>query len=334
MAEVYTYSNDLVSTKIFWQNDIVSADAAVLVDIYDVSRNLDIYSASDPAYTETLLLANRTASPSEVDGGTYLVEIPRSITQVGRDLRLHWKYSINGQSTAHDSFCNVVTPYCSLAEAMEDLGFGSDSSDPNYKTYHQLRMAEKYARKIIENFTGQQFYLYEDVYVGYGAGTDIMPLPFKLNDLFELYQDDVQLIDNEASPAVNNWNYIPLISETGFGLRVNKANYLDNVVYTANGLVPPTINDIGSGGAFRQNSRYRIRGMFGWEDVPGNVEEACVILMGEYFSKDSTWKNKYVQNVQSFDWQFEYFDDVFRGTGNLYVDQLLQPYVITNMLVV
>lgn len=334
MAEVYRYSNDLVSTKIFWQNDIVSADSTVLVDIYDVYKNLDIHSSADPTFTETLLLANKVATSVEVDSGTYSVEIPRSITNENRDLRLRWKYSINGVATAHDSFCNIVTPYCSLSEAMEDLGFGFDPSDPNYKTYHQLRMAEKYARKIIENYTGQEFYLYEDVYVGYGAGTDIMPLPFKLNELYELYEDDVKLIDNETNPMINNWNYIPLISETGFGLRVDKANYLDNVIYTANGLVPPTINDIGSGGAFKRNSRYRIQGMFGWSDVPGNVEEACVILMGEYFSRDTTWRNKYVQDVQSFDWQFKYFDDVFRGTGNLYVDQLLQPYVITNMLVV
>jgi hypothetical protein len=334
MAEVYKYSNDLVSTKIFWQNDIVNADADVLVDIYEVVKNLDVHSSSDPVYTETLLLSNRSSIRSETDNGTYSVEIPRSITSTNKDLRLNWKYSINGTSTSHNSYCNIVTPYCSMAEAMEDLNFGSDASDPNYKTYHQLRMAEKYARKIIENFTGQQFYLYEDVYVGYGAATDIMPLPFKINELYELYEDDVKLIDNTVSPAVNNWNYLPLISESGFGIRVDKANYLDNTVYTANGLVPPTINDIGSHGAFKQNSRYRIWGQFGWEDIPGNVEEACIILMGEYFSKDTTWRNKYVQHVQSFDWQFEYFDDVFRGTGNLYVDQLLQPYVLTNMLVV
>ena len=334
MAEVYVNSNDYVNTKIFWQNDVVDADASVLVDIYEVTKNLDAHTASDPSYIEELLLSNRTAIKLETDNGSYSVEVPRSITSINRDLRLHWKYSINGTVTSHDSFCNIVTPYCSMAEAMEDLNFGSDASDPNYKTYHQLRMAEKYARKIIENYTGQQFYLYPDLYVGYGAGTDIMPLPFKLSELYELYEDDIKLISTKDVPETNNWNYIPIISETGFGLRVNKTSYLDNTVYTANGLVPPTINDTGYGGAFKKSSRYKIWGMFGWDDVPGNIEEACVILMGEYFSKDSTWRNKYVNRVQSFDWQFEYFDDVFRGTGNLYVDQLLQPYVLTNMLVV
>lgn len=334
MAEVYTFSNDSVKTKIFWANEIVSADSNVLVDIYEVVKDLDIHDAMQNAVSETLLVEDVLADPSETDGGTYSIIIPRSITSVNKELKLVWKYSINGTETSHSTFCSIVTPYCSMAEAMEDLNLGTDVSDPNYKTYHDLRMAEKYARKIIENYTGQQFYLYDDVYIGYGAGTDILPLPFKLNRLYELYVDDVLLIDNTSDPTINNWNYIPVITERGYGLRVNKANYLDNVVYTANGLVPPTINDIGSSGAFKTNSRYRIEGKFGWSEVPDNVEEACIILMGEYFSKDAAWRNKYVQKVQSFDWQFEYFDDVFRGTGNLYVDQLLQPYVITGMLVV
>lgn len=331
MAEVYVDSNDSVYTKIFWNNDIVNADAAVLADIYDITEDPAVSPAVDP---EDPLYENITASKSEVDNGTYSVTIPRDITDRNRKLKVIWKYAVNGTSTSHKTLCDVVTPYVSFAEAIEDLNFGTDPSDPSYKTYHQLRMAEKYARKVIENYTGQQFYLYDDVAVAYGAGTNILPLPFKLNSLHELYADDYLLVDNVSSPTVNNWNYEPIISETGFGIRINETDLLDNTVYVANGLVPPTINDYGYQGAFRKNVRYRVQGKFGWSEVPDNVEEAAIILMGEYFSKDSTWRNKYVQHVQSFDWQFEYFDDVFRGTGNLYVDQLLQPYVITGMLVV
>jgi hypothetical protein len=330
MAEVYVKRNDPVKTRIFYGGEIVDADSTVLVDIYDITEDPGVSPSINPAVP---VLTNQTTSKSEVDYGTYILNAPYSLTDRNRKLKYTWKYSVNGQSLSHNTLVDVVTPYCSFEEVIEDLGFGSDSSDPNYKTYHELRMAEKYARKIIENYTGQQFYLYDDVQIGYGAGTDIMPLPFKLNTLHELYEDDVLVIDNVSDPTVNNWGYTPIISETGFGIRVDKASYLDNTVYVSNGLVPPTINDT-SFGAFKKDVRYRVQGKFGWDVVPDNVEEACVILIGEYFSKDSTWKNKYVQHVQSFDWQFEYFDDVFRGTGNLYVDQLLQPYLITGMLVI
>jgi hypothetical protein len=331
MAEVYIYRNDPVKTKIFYGGEIVDADSTVLVDIYDITEDPGLATPVDPLVP---VLQNQLAIKSEVDYGTYTLNTPFSLTNRNRNLKYTWKYSVNGTSISHNSFVDVVTPYCSLAEAIEDLNLGTDSSDPMYKSYHELRMAEKYARKIIENYCGQSFYLYDDVQVAYGAGTEILPLPFKLNTLHELYADDILLVDNVSDPAVNNWGYVPMISETGFGIRTNQANMVDNTVYIANGMVPPSINDMGYSGPFRKDVRYRVQGKFGWEEVPDNIEEACIILMGEYFSKDSTWKNKYVQHVQSFDWQFEYFDDVFRGTGNLYVDQLLQPYVINGMMII
>ena len=193
-------------------------------------------------------------------------------------------------------------------------------------------MAEKYARKVIENHTGQQFYLYDDVQIAYGAGSDLLPLPFKLDTLHELYGNDILLVDNINNE--NNWIFDPLVSETGFGLRVDRSQALDNTVYIANGMVPPTINDNFGYGAFRKDVRYKVAGKFGWAEVPDNVEQACIQLMGDYFAKDKVWTNKYVKSVSTFDWDFEYSSDAYKGTGNAYADQLLYPYVLTTMVVI
>jgi hypothetical protein len=147
-----------------------------------------------------------------------------------------------------------------------------------------------------------------------------------------LYAGDYLLIDNINN--VNNWNTVPIISETGFGIRVDTQNLVDNTVYIANGMVPPTVNDIGYGGAFKKNVRYRVAGKFGWESVPDNVEQACIQLMGDFFEKDSVWRQKYVKGVKTFDWQFEYTADTYKGTGNAYADQLLAPYVVNGMVVI
>ena len=328
MAEIYLNSNAPVKTKIFWAGEIIDADDIVAVDIYDVTED----PAVDPLVDPENKIATITATKLDNDFGTYQIVVPFSYTNRNKRLKFVWKYAIGGLDGSHVSYVDVVTPYAQLIEAIEDLKIGTDPSDPNYKPYHDLVMAEKYARKTIESYTGQQFSLYNDVQVAYGAGTDILALPFKLSELHEIYADDILLIDNIN--GINNWGYSPIISETGFALRVDKTSFMDNTVYIANGMVPPTINDFGSHGAFRKNVRYRIQGKFGWPTVPDNIEEAAIILMGEFFSKDMTWKNKYVNKVQTFDWNFEYFDDVFRGTGNLYVDQLLQPYVVTGMIVI
>jgi hypothetical protein len=56
--------------------------------------------------------------------------------------------------------------------------------------------------------------------------------------------------------------------------------------------------------------------------------------MRDYFSKDRKWREKYLAGVQSFDWNFKYNTGAFVGTGNLYVDQILLPYVLTQMVVI
>jgi len=225
----------------------------------------------------------------------------------------------------------VQVPYADIAQAIDVLGIGTDPSDPNYKTYAELLEAEKWARKVIETYTGQNFYLYDDVQVVYGAGSDVLPLPYRLAELHELYSRDILLLDTIND--INNTSYSIQVSESGFGIRVNRANMLDNTVYVANGMVSPSIHD-NINGVFARGVSYRVQGRYGWEEVPDEIELACIELMRDYFSKDKTWRNKYIKKIQTFDWNFEYSGDTFGGTGNAYVDQLLDAYVLTQMVVI
>lgn len=327
MAEVHMNSNSPTSTKILYGGEIVDADGDVMATIYDITEDPAVSPPVDPGTPLELL----TATKIETDFGSYKINIPFYLTNRNRSLKIRWNYEINGDSLEHYTDVDIVQPYCNLAEAIEDMNLGTDPSDPNYRTYHDLVMAEKYARKAIENYTGQRFSLYDDVITVYGSGSDVLPLPFKLNTLHELYGNDILLVD--TINEINNWNYATQISESGFGIRVNRADMLDNTVYTANGMVPPSISDSGSG-AFIKDYVYRVQGRYGWKEVPNDIEIACVELMKDYFSKDTVWRAKYVNSVQSFDWHFEYNAEAYRGTGNVYADQILLPYVLTQLMVI
>jgi hypothetical protein len=325
MAEIYIDQTSPIKTKIFWGGEIVDADDVVTATIYDITEDSTINPAVDPADPIVTL----TASKLETDNGTYQVVIPLEYCTRNRKFKIVWEYEVDGNAGAHTYYTDVVTPYANLSDVWDDLNLGTDPSDANYKTYHEVQMAEKYARKLIEAFTAQFFYLYDDTQIVYGSGADILPLPFKVHEIHELYENDVLVVDNINE--VNNWLYNPIISESRFGIRVNRQDLMDNTVYTANGLVPPTIND-GYSGAFKNDYRYAVQGRFGWASVPDNVEEACIVLIQQFFEKDTQWRNKYIKNVSAFDWKFEYMEDAHRGTGNLYADQLLLPYVITGMM--
>jgi hypothetical protein len=328
MAEIYVNSNSPIKTKIFWAGEIVDPDSNVIVDVYDITRDPAISPAIDP----TSLLLTTPAVKLENDFGTYQIVLPTAYTDRNRKFKFVWRYQINGSNSYHLSYTDVVTPYANLAEAIEDLGFGTDPSDPNYKSYHDLQMAEKYARKIIEDYCNQNFYLYDDVQVAYGSGSNTLTLPVKLSQLHELYEEDYLLVDNINN--INNWNTEPMISESGFGIRINTQSIIDNTVYIANGMTPPTVSDLSYGGAFKRDRRYKVAGKFGWDTVPDNVEQACIQLMGHFFDKDRHWKDQYLKSVQTFDWKFDYSSDIHTGTGCAYADKLLSGYIVSSMVVI
>jgi hypothetical protein len=328
MAEIYINSNSPIKTKIFWAGEILDPDNSVTVDVYDITKDPAISPTIDP----TSLLLTTPAVKLENDFGTYQVVLPTAYTDRNRKFKLVWRYRINGSNFYHVSYTDVVTPYANLAEAIEDLGFGTDPSDPNYKTYHELQMAEKYARKLIEDYCNQNFYLYNDVQVAYGSGSNTLTIPFKLSQLHELYEEDYLLVDNINN--INNWNTEPMISESGFGIRINTQSIIDNTVYIANGMTPPTVSDLNYGGAFKRDRRYKIAGKFGWDTVPDNVEQACIQLMGHFFDKDRHWKDQYLKSVQTFDWKFDYSSDIHTGTGCAYADKLLSGYIVSSMVVI
>jgi hypothetical protein len=326
MAEVLLNSQSPITHKVFWNGDVANADSLPIVNLYDVTSDPSI----SPSINPTQLLAILTPSLDENNPGTYIVNVPYQYTSRNRTLRLSWEYSVGGTNVKHQDEVFVVTPYVDFNHTI-DLNFSTDSSDPNYKSYRELILAEKYARKVIEQHTGQNFYLHDKVYVSYGHDSDTLPVSAKIYELFSLHANDILLLDNIEE--INNWGYEIVVSESGYGIRVNRANMLDNTVYTANGMVPPSINDYGYG-VFQSNVQYKVYARFGWQKVPDDVELAAIELMKDYFDKDTTWRNKYIKKISTFDWDFEYTGEAHSGTGNAYVDRLLADYVLTTQVAV
>jgi len=322
--EIYVGSNNPVKHKVFWRGEPTDTDNLPVVSVYDVSND-----PITPINPNTVLF-NVTAEKVETDNGLYQIFLPTSITNKTRELKVSWTYAISGLTQVKEHKLFVVQPYTDLAQASTVMGIGNDLSDPNYKSYDELFAAEKYARKVIENYTGQEFYQYYETHSVYGTDSDTLSLPSRITNLYKLYSNDVLLEDNINN--IDNWNYQVDITESGFGIRINRAAMLDNTVYTANGMVPPSIHD--SPGIFQRGVRYTVFGKFGWEAVPDEVELACIELMKDYFSKDNLWRNKYVNKISTFDWDFEYGSGATSGTGNLYADQLLSDYVVSKVLLI
>lgn len=323
MAEILIRSQSPITHQVFWNGDVAQTDSLPVVKIYDITMD----PAINPSISPATLLAMVTSVADETNLGSYYINVPYQYTDRNRTLKLQWEYTISGTSVVKYDEVFIVTPYVDFNH-VQDLGFSIDYSDPGYKSYKDLLRAERYARKQIEQYTGQNFYLYDDLFLVYGYDSDVLPLPAKIYELHELYVNDILLVDTIND--IDNWNYPVEISESGYGIKINRAGMLDNTVYTANGMIPPSIHN--STGVFQSGAAYKVQGRFGWDRVPDNVELAAIELMKDFFSKDLMWKNKYVKSISTFDWDFEYTGDAYTGTGNAYADNLLADYVLTTKI--
>ena len=327
MAEIYVNTSTPATTKIYVKGEAVTPSSSVTVKVYDITSDPVI----SPPINSSSILATLTAEQSEVDVGSYNLYLPLSYTQRSRKFKLIWEWMYEGVSYSNTTLLDIITPYVDIQEAAQEMGLGSDSNDPNHKTYQELKLAERYARNIIENYTGQKFYLHDDYFSSVGNDSDTMPLTKKVNRLHTLHANDQLLIDNLNQ--VNNLGLTIDTTTSGFGLKVNIASILDSDVYIANGMIPPSIHD-SSPDIFRRSKSYKIYARFGWDYVPNEVRDAAVEIMKIYFAKDRIWKDRYVKKISTTDWDFEYSSEAFSGTGSSYADKLLADYVITQMVLV
>lgn len=327
MAEIYKNNSTAISTKLYVKGDAVVPDGNVVVKFYDITKDPTV----SPTLNPNTIVITITADPTETDVGVYNAYLPLQYIDRDRKYKLVWQYEYNSDSYSHVTYLDVVTPYISIEEAIEDLDLGSDPNDPNYKSYHEIRMAEKYARKMVEYYTGQKFSLYDDTFTVMGNDSDILPLPSKIHSLHTLHQNDQLWVDNLSN--INNLGYALEPTTSGFGIKINQSSVLDNDVYIANGMVPPSIND-GTPNIFRRGKHYDVYARFGWSDVPDEVEQATIEIMKTYFAKDRAWKDRYITQISTTDWNFKYSSDAFSGTGSAYADKLLLSYVVTQMVVV
>lgn len=327
MAEIYKGVDTAVTTKLFHKGEAVTPDSDVIVKVYDITEDPMVSPTIDP----DAILTTFIAEAEETDVGAYKFYFPLSYLGRDRKFKLQWTYTYGSEAPMQTSYIDVVTPYVSIEEAIEDLDLGSDPNDPNYKSYHEIRMAEKYARKMVEYYTGQKFFLFDDKFTIMGNDSDTLPLPRKISTLHTLHQNDQLWIDNLNN--VNNLGYVIEPTTSGFGIKINQSALLDGTTYIANGMVPPSIHDV-SPNIFKNGRHYDVYARFGWDSVPDEVEQATIEIMRTYFAKDRAWKDRYISQISTTDWNFKYASDAFSGTGSAYADKLLLDYVVTQMVVV
>jgi hypothetical protein len=309
--ELYTGLNQKIYLDVFKNEEIDPADANPTVSIYDGETDV--------------LIVTGTSTPEIDDEGRYSYTVLDNYLLTDKLIKAVWTYSVNSNSMSTTNFYDVVTPYVSISDAYSKLRFGREEGDQNYIPFVEMQNAEKFARFMVENYTGVKFGKYSKTVSAYGQDADVLYLGERVISYTQLKENGKLVID--VPNNINVFNFPVEITPTNHSIRIVAADYDINeggrldIVYPLRG-------------NFYNGYRYDVVGVFGWKSVPEKIQTAMVMLMKDYFGKDNIWRARFVQNVSFGDTDMEFSKLAFRGTGNFYVDKLLDEFKSTNMAVI
>ena len=296
--------------------DLTQADSLPTVSIYDADNN----TTAITGYIDRDVV-------DENSDGLYSILLKPDVTNLKRVLEVVWTYTLDDIETNHYDYFSVETVYAGINEITDFLGFGTEPSDLNYYDPKAIVSAEKFARTIIDGYTGQKFSTYYGSQEQYGKGSDALYLTEKMLTIDKVWENDLLLIDNTIDPVVNTFGFGLELSPTGKILRIVNAGW--DVRY--DNTVDPTILYYGR---FRDNSRYKIQGQIGYKYVPEDIKIAAMLLVNDILSNDYNWRNKYLKKVDLSEISFEMAGGAFNGTGNVAVDNILDQYRNVNIVII
>lgn len=323
MQTINTNSQEKIYLEVYSNGVLAQADTLPTLAIYNADS--DVYNPGG-VLSQTPLYANLSAY-NETPTGIYSYQLTPNITSTNMVLEVVWSYTIGGVATKTTDYYTVETPYASIPETMDFLGYSPSSGASNYLDPSVIVKAEKMARTIIEGYTGVKFYKYWGQQEIYGIGANTIQLTERMLSLDKIYENQILVTDYTQTPVYNTFGNSVEISPTGYQLRIWYPGWPDGW----NNEMDPVIYEYGR---FRDNYLYRFVGEIGYNYVPEDIKLASMLLQQDIMSNDYNWRNKYLSTVNLSEISFKMAGGAFNGTGNVMVDNILDQYRKANIVII
>jgi hypothetical protein len=255
--------------------------------------------------TTGTVLATTTAVNDTAEVGHYYYDVPLALTELDRKLEVKWQFELDAQPVVKRDIVSIVTSYVTPAEIIDAL------PELSTKPYKELKAMEKRVRLIINSYCGQSFGKWYGTETVRGTGGP------------ELYLSTPTISIESVSGLTARWD------ADGWPIMPNSP-----IVAPLSDTWEIKFDGTWGGKIFYENRKYTVTGWFGWDYVPDEITEAAKLLIADIYCKDSIYRQKGINAVTSADWRLDYSPAAFAGTGNLDVDRLLAPFVVTRLLII
>ena len=216
-------------------------------------------------------------------------------------------------------------------------------------------MYEAIARAIINSITGGFMYKRETVET-VGMGNDYLAIPFRLNKIVKVWENDVLVYDAESTDPEwsNRYNYyitpdkgsisVAIADSTGYNRLQSKPvsqlrgrsdsftayNTNDTPNYATDSVSYNTkiFTDAGGGSPmFPSGWDYVVIVEAGWPIIPQDIKQATTLIVNDLRCGNTPYANAYIKDYKSDQFTLSFDDRVFHDTGNRIADKILSAYV-------
>lgn len=242
---------------------------------------------------------------TRVSTGEYEAALLFADTAIERRLWVTWEYAVSGEIVQTASPVDIITEYNTLDEL--------SSIAPQGSTDAEIREASEFARQLIEVETSRTFGSHYRRIRFLGSGRDTQTFLEPVLEIVSIESDETVLYD-DTTEAISVY-----VTPSTMAITISDY-YAFDYVY--------------SHGVFKDNKYYNIYARFGYEAVPDDIKRAHKLLVNDWFCMDAISRKKYVIEQDAGDSRLKFDPRAFSGTGNFYVDNILQGYKRIVMVVI
>lgn len=294
--------------------DYLRQDGAALTFTYTASTYAtgvfyEVYDLDTEEYLQGGAGVNSITASTD-----FAITLNADTTEYDRNLKIDLITTSPLGAYSEIQYIALVRPYATVSRIKElaDIDSAVVSDD-------DLRKLERRARLSINSHVGFDFYKKRMYLEVYGNNTDVLTLHDNLLRVDYIYEDDLLIYDRYEED--NPIGYPVKVAFSKNRLKIFNTDEKSKEIYES-----PKFSVFDYGGIFKKDYVYRVEGLFGWEYVPADVEEATALLVDYYICNDFHIRNKNIAELKNDSYSLKYGPNGFSGTGNLLVDNLLSNY--------
>lgn len=256
--------------------------------------------------------------------GRFTLGLTYRETQFDGRLKIVWT-GTESDSTAftRSSYVDVVTPILSLSD-IRGVFLSVDPDSIADTTDTELSELEVAVRLAVQAYCRQSFGYSEGTRTYVGNGSKTLALKERCSRLDTFGGG----WPGQVSVSDDGWS---LYLDPNQFLTVRESPPIEFLNYVTNGVIQ--VPDVYIK-AFNTGETFTLTGVWGYEVVPSEVQEAAKLLVVDFAANDSTYRDRYLLTVKAQQDTITYHPGAFRGTGNARADLLLGKWRRSGMVII